>query len=66
MASKGRQSEDRKRYAQEIIELIGTHVVTSTVTAHDEEVADLEHKLNVADDDIMLISRRLDEAQGIF
>ena len=30
------------------------------------EVADLKQKLDVADDDITLINRRLDEAQGMF
>ena len=35
-------------------------------TAHATEVADLKQKLDVADDDITLINRRLDEAQGMF
>ena len=34
-------------------------------TAHATEVAGLEHKLDVADNDITLINRRLDEAQGM-
>ena len=66
MASKGRQSEDRKRHAQEIIYLFGTHAITSMATAHTTEVAGLKQKLDVADDDITLINRRLDEAQGMF
>ena len=35
-------------------------------TAHATEVAGLKQKLDVADDDITLINRRLDEAQGMF
>ena len=35
-------------------------------TAHITEVAGLKQKLGVADDDIVLINRRLDEAQGTF
>ena len=34
-------------------------------TAQATEVADLKQKLDVADDDITLINRRLDEAQGM-
>ena len=34
-------------------------------TAHAMEVAGLEEKLDVADDDITLINKRLDEAQGM-
>ena len=34
--------------------------------ARTAEVADLKRKLDVADDDITLINRRLDEAQGMF
>ena len=34
-------------------------------TARTLEVAHLQQKLDVADDDIMLINRRLDEAQGM-
>ena len=34
-------------------------------TAHTTEVAGLKQKLDVADDDITLINRRLDEAQGM-
>ena len=34
-------------------------------TAHATEVAGLKEKLDVADDDITLINRRLDEAQGM-
>ena len=33
--------------------------------AHAIEVADLKQKLDMADDDIMLINRWLDEAQGM-
>ena len=36
------------------------------MTAHATEVADLKQKLDVADDDITLINRWLDEAQGMF
>ena len=36
------------------------------VTAYATEVAGLKQKLDVADDDITLINRRLDEAQGMF
>ena len=35
-------------------------------TAQDAEVARLKQKLDVADDDITLINRWLDEAQGMF
>lgn len=35
-------------------------------TAHTTEVASLKQKLDVSDDDIMLINRQLDEAQGMF
>ena len=38
----------------------------SMATAPAAEVADLQQKLESADEDITLISRRLDEAQGIF
>ena len=34
-------------------------------TAHATEVAGLKQKLDVADDDIMLINRRLDKARGL-
>ena len=36
------------------------------MTAHAIEVAGLKQKLDVADDGVMLINRRLDEAQGMF
>ena len=36
------------------------------MSAHATEVAGLKQKLDVADDDIMLINKRLDEAQGMF
>ena len=36
------------------------------MTAQTTEVADLQRKLDVADDDITLINRRLEEAQGMF
>ena len=35
-------------------------------TAHATTVAGQKQKLDVADDDIMLINMRLDEAQGMF
>ena len=35
-------------------------------TAQAMEVADLKQKLELADEDITLINRRLDEAQGMF
>ncbi len=35
------------------------------MTAEAIDVVDLKHKLDVADDDITLINRRLDEAQGM-
>ena len=35
-------------------------------TAQAIEVADLKQKLDLADDDITLINRRLDKAQGMF
>ena len=35
-------------------------------TAQALEVADLKQKLELADEDITLINRRLDEAQGMF
>ena len=34
-------------------------------TAQATEIADLKQKLDVADDDITLINRQLDEAQGM-
>ena len=54
-----------KIYAQEMIWLIKTQVVTSVATAQATEVAHLKQKVDVADDDITLINRRLDEAQGM-
>ena len=36
------------------------------VTAYAAEVADLKQKLESANEDITLINRRLDEAQGMF
>ena len=38
----------------------------SMATAPAAEVADLKQKLESADEDITLINRRLDEAQGMF
>ena len=38
----------------------------STATAHAAEVADLKQKLESTDEDITLINRRLDKAQGMF
>ena len=38
----------------------------SMETAHAAKVADLKQKLESADEDITLINRRLDEAQGMF
>ena len=35
-------------------------------TAHAIEVAGLKQKLDVADDDITFINRRLDEVEGMF
>ena len=35
-------------------------------TARATEVADLKRKLDVVDDDITLINRRLDEVHGMF
>ena len=35
-------------------------------TSQATEITDLKHKFDVADDDIMLINRRLDKAQGMF
>ena len=37
----------------------------SMATAQSAEVADLKHRLELADEDITLINRRLDEAQGM-
>ena len=37
----------------------------SMATAQAAEVADLKQKLELADEDITLINRRLDEAQGM-
>ena len=38
----------------------------SMATAQPAEVADLKHKLELADEDITLINRRLNEVQGMF
>ena len=38
----------------------------SVATAHTTEVSDLKQKLESADEDITLVNRRLDEAQGMF
>ena len=38
----------------------------SMATAQAMEVADLKQKLELADEDITLVNRRLDEAQGMF
>ena len=35
-------------------------------TTHTAEVADLKQKLELANEDITLVNRRLDEAQGMF
>ena len=51
--------------AQEMIWLFETQVVTSVRTAQAIEVAHLKQKVDVADDDITLMNRRLDEAQGM-
>ena len=40
--------------------------MTSPVTPRTTEVADLQHKIDEADNDIVLINKRLDEAQGMF
>ena len=48
-----------------MISLIATQVVTSVGTAQAIEVAHLKQKVDVADDDITLMNRRLDEAQGM-
>ena len=40
--------------------------VASLASVRTTEVADLERKLDVAGDDLMLISNRLDEPQGMF
>ena len=40
--------------------------VPSLASARTTEVADLERKLESADEDITLINMRLDEAQGMF
>ena len=40
--------------------------MTSSVTARTIEVADLQHKIDEADNHIALINRRLDEVQGMF
>ena len=40
--------------------------MTSPATAQTTEVADLQHKIDEADNDIALINMRLDEAQGMF
>ena len=36
------------------------------MSARTTEVADLERRLDVAEDDLTLINRRLDESQGMF
>ena len=38
----------------------------SMATAQAAEIADLKDKLELANEDITLINRRLDEAQGMF
>ena len=38
----------------------------SMATAQATEVADLKQKLELVDEDITFINRRLDEAQGMF
>ena len=38
----------------------------SMATAHAAEVADLKQKLESVDEDITLINRQLDKAQGMF
>ena len=40
--------------------------MTSPETARTVEVADLQHKIDEADNDIALIYRRLDKAQSMF
>ena len=41
-------------------------VVASRASARTTEVADLERKHDMAEDDLMLINKRLDESQGMF
>ena len=40
--------------------------MTSPETVRTIEVAELQHKIDEADNDIALINKRLDEAQGMF
>ena len=40
--------------------------MTSPVTARTTEVADLQHKIDEADNDIALINRRLDDVQRMY
>ena len=40
--------------------------MTSPVTTQSTEVADLQHNIDEAENDIALINRRLDEVQGMF
>ena len=48
-----------------MIRLIRTQAVTSVATTQATEVAHLKQKVDVADDDITLINRQLNEAQGM-
>ena len=40
--------------------------VSPPATARNSEVTELQRKLDIAEDDIALINRRLDDSQGIY
>ena len=58
-----RRSEDQ--YAQVIILLICTQAAAAPATARAAQFAELKWQLNVADDEITLVNKRLDEVQGM-
>ena len=41
-------------------------VVSPPATARNSEVTELQRKLDIAEDDIALINKRLDDSQGIY
>ena len=59
--------ERSKRYAQ-LLTLIklGIQAASPPAATRNTEVAELQRKLDIAEDDIALINRRLDDSQGIY
>ena len=66
-AFRRKQSEDQKRYAQVLISNeFGMQATAPPATTRNTEGAELQRKLDIAEDDIALINRSLDDSQGIY